>query len=174
MASSGKMSPTDVLRQMFPGMEEDDLVEMTSVAEPRTYPADTVLCREGQVESTFYAIVSGEVEVVKRLDDETEEVINRPGAGNFVGEIALVQEGPRTATVRTIKTTTVLEIDRDSFLGLLHCHASMAVRIMLRITPRLRDIDLTTIAHLREKNAELTKAYEELQQQVQELEEQLK
>lgn len=162
---------TDVLRQMFPGMNEEDLTELASVAELRTYPPDTVLCHEGQVENTFYAIVSGQVEVIKRLDEKTEEVINRPGAGSFVGEIALVQQGPRTATVRTMEPTTVLQVDRSSFLDVLNHSASMAVRIMLEITPRLRDIDLTTIAHLRKENAELKQAYEELQEKYKELQE---
>ena len=156
---------TQALRQMFPGMDEEDLNKLTSVAELRTYPADAILCREGQVENTFYAIISGQVEVTKQLDKDTQQVINRPGPGNFVGEIALVQEGPRTATVRTTEPTTVLEINRDDFVNMLYNNASMAVRIMLQITPRLRDIDLSTIAHLREKNAELTQAYKELKKQ---------
>jgi CRP-like cAMP-binding protein len=163
---------TKVLHQMFPGMDETDLAELASVAELRTYPPDVILCHEGHVEETFYAIVSGQVEVSKQLDEDTHEVINRPGAGEFVGEIALVQEGPRTATVRTVEPTTVLEIDHSDFVGMLQHSAAMAVRIMLQITPRLRDIDLATIAHLRQKNAELTQAYEELQEQYEELQEQ--
>ncbi len=156
---------TKALRQMFPGMDEGDLSKLTSVAELRTYPADTILCQEGQVENTFYAIISGQVEVTKKMDQDTQEVINQPGPGNFVGEIALVQEGPRTATVRTMEPTTVLQIDRDDFVNMLYSSAPMAVRIMLQITPRLRDIDLSTIAHLRKKNVELTQAYEELKKQ---------
>ncbi|MEE8391337.1 MAG: cyclic nucleotide-binding domain-containing protein, partial [Anaerolineae bacterium] len=139
------------------------------VATLRTYPADTVLCQEGEIENTFYAIISGQVEVTKQLDRDTRKVINRPGSGNFVGEIALVQEGARTATVRTMEATTVLEINRDDFVNLLYRNASMAVRIMLQIAPRLRDIDTSTIAHLRKKNAELTQAYKELEQKYQEL-----
>jgi CRP-like cAMP-binding protein len=165
-------SETKVLRQMFPGMEEDDLAELASIAELRTYPADTVLCHEGQSEDTFYAIVSGQVVVSKQLDGDTQEVINRPGPGEFVGEIALVQEGPRTATVRTVESTTVLEIGHSSFTSMLQRSAPMAVRIMLEITPRLRDIDLVTIAHLRQKNAKLTQAYKELEERYKELEEQ--
>ena len=164
-------SETEALSQMFPDMSEADLAELTNVAELCTYPADVILCQEGEIENTFYAIVSGQVEVTKRLDKDTQEVINRPGPGNFVGEIALVQEGPRTATVRTTEPTTVLEIKREDFVNMLYRSASMAVRIMLQITPRLRDIDLSTIAHLREKNAELTQAYEELQERYKELQE---
>ncbi|RLC66025.1 MAG: hypothetical protein DRI48_05670 [Chloroflexi bacterium] len=128
---------TQALRQIFPDLENEDLTELAGVAELRTYPPDTILCREGKVEDTFYAIVSGQVEVTKQLDDETEKVINRPGPGSFVGEIALVQECPRTATVRTVEPTTVLEIDRDDFVAMLHRSASMAVRIMLEITLRI-------------------------------------
>ena len=160
---------TQVLRQMFPGISEDDLAELTGVAELHTYPADTILCQEGEIENIFYAIITGQVEVTKQLDQDTQEVINRPGAGNFVGEIALVQEGARTATVRTMEQTTVLEIKGDDFVDMLYRNASMAVRIMLQITPRLRDIDLSTIAHLRKQNAELTRAYKELEQKYQEL-----
>jgi CRP-like cAMP-binding protein len=156
---------TQILRQMFPGMEETDLGKLANVTKLCTYPANVTLCQEGRVENTFYAIVSGQVEVIKRLDDDAQQVINRPGPGSFIGEIALVQEGPRTATVRTTEPTTVLEIGREDFVNMLYSSAAMAVRIMLLITPRLRDIDLTTIAHLRQKYAELTQAYEELETQ---------
>jgi hypothetical protein len=64
-----------------------------------------------------------------------------------------------------MEPTTVLQIDRDDFVNMLYSSAPLAVRIMLQITPRLRDIDLSTIAHLRKKNAELTQAYEELKKQ---------
>ena len=46
---------TKALRQMFPGMDEGDLAKLTSVAELHTYPADTILCQEGQVEKRIVA-----------------------------------------------------------------------------------------------------------------------
>ncbi len=154
----------ELLRRIFPDMQEDDLTHLAEVATLREYPADTILCHEGQVEHTFYAILSGQVEVLKKLDEETWEVINRPGAGSFVGEIALVQESPRTATVRTVEPTTVLEIERADFVKMLYTSAAMAVRVVLQMLPRLRDIDLATIEHLRRKNAALAQAYAELRQ----------
>jgi CRP-like cAMP-binding protein len=152
----------EFLQQMFPGMTEDDLVALSGVAEKRTYPEDTVLCREGEVEESFYAIVDGRVEVVKQMDDGTEDVLNRPGAGAFVGEIALVQKGARTATVRTTEPTTVLEIGHDDFIAMLERSGAMAVRVMLQITPRLREIDQAVIANLRERNAKLKKRLKKL------------
>ena len=49
---------TKALRQMFPGMDEEDLTKLTNVAQVRTYPAEAVLCQEGQVENT---VMSGAV-----------------------------------------------------------------------------------------------------------------
>jgi len=160
---------SNVLRQMFPGMGQEDMDEFANVAQVRAYPPDTILCHEGRVEETFYAIVSGQVEVTKQLDKDTQKVINCPGPGDFVGEIALVQKGPRTATVRTIEPTEVIEIGHDDFVSMLSRSAAMAVRIMLQITPRLRDIHMNTIAHLRQKNAELTQAYRELEEKYKKL-----
>jgi CRP-like cAMP-binding protein len=162
----------EILRQMFSGMSEKDVDELSNVAKVRTYPADIILCHEGRTEEIFYAIVSGQVEVVKQLDQDTQKVINYPGPGDFVGEIALVQQGPRTATVRTTQPTTVVEIKHGDFIDMLNRSAAMAVRVMLQITPRLRDIDLTTIAHLRQKNAQLIRAYQELEAQYKKLQEQ--
>ncbi len=155
-------SKIDVLQQAFPDMEQEDLEALASVAKQRDYPPNVVLCREGEMEDTLYVIVSGGAEVAKQLDDEEFAVLNRPGPGDFVGEIALVQETTRTATVRTLEATTVLEINREDFVEMLGQSAPMAVRVMLTITPRLREIDQSLIAYLRQKNAELDQDYREL------------
>ncbi|HDD24594.1 MAG TPA: cyclic nucleotide-binding domain-containing protein [Chloroflexi bacterium] len=155
----------EVLRQSFPDMAEEDLETLASVATLRPYPADTILCQEGAVEDTFYLIVRGQAEVTKALDGDVQVVINRPGPGHFVGEIALVHDSPRTATVRTTEPTTVLEIKHQDFVEMLYQSAPLAVRVMMTITPRLRDIDQATIANLRQQNAELKAAYEALERQ---------
>jgi len=155
-------SATEILRQVFPGLSEEDLAELASVAELHTYPPGVVLCHEGHIEDTFYIIVSGWAEVSKQFEGDDVRVLHRPGPGEFFGEIALVLEGPRTATVRTIDPTTLLEIDRGAFTGVLQHSASMALRIMLQVTARLRDSDQRAIADLRRKNIELARAYAEL------------
>ncbi|HDQ71669.1 MAG TPA: cyclic nucleotide-binding domain-containing protein [Chloroflexi bacterium] len=159
-------SKIDVLRQAFPDMEQDDLKALANVANQRNYSSDEVLCCEGDIGDTLYVIVSGQAEVTKQLDDEESTVLNRPGPGDFVGEIALVQETTRTATVRTVAPTTVLEINREDFVEMLHQSAPMAVRVMLTISPRLREIDQSLIAYLRQKNTKLTQDYQELQQKI--------
>ncbi len=92
------------------------------------------------------------------MDDGSEVVLNRPGAGQFVGEIALVQQSARTATVRTSEPTDVLAVRHADFIAMLERSGAMAVRVVLHMIPRLRQIDEATIAHLRKENAKLAKA----------------
>jgi len=133
----------------------------------RTYPPDTILCHEGHFEDTFYVIVEGQCEISKEFEGDTQRVLHHPGPGEFFGEIALLQGGPRIATVRTIERTTLLEIDRDAFTGVLQRSASMALRVIKQVTLRLRDSDQNAIADLRRKNVELARAYKELETQQQ-------
>ena len=155
----------EILRQVFPGLSAEDLTELVNVAQQRTYAEGVVLCREGNVGKTFYIISSGRVEISKNFQEDKERVLHQARAGEFFGEIALVQKGLRTATVRTLAPTTVLEIERDTFMEVLQRSAPMAMRIMLQVVARLQDADQHAIADLRIKNIELAQAYEELETQ---------
>jgi CRP-like cAMP-binding protein len=57
-----KRRATEILHQVFPGLSEEDLAELASVAELRTYPPGTILCHEGRAEEVFYVIVSGRLQ----------------------------------------------------------------------------------------------------------------
>jgi signal transduction histidine kinase len=160
-----KLDPKELLRPVFPGLEEEDLAELASVAELHTYPANTVLCREGEIEDIFYLIVKGYADVTKYVDEETpRRLLHRLGPGDFFGEIALVEKGPRSARVDTGGPITVLEIHRDAYMRVLTRSAPMAIRMVLQVTSRLRDADQQAIAALRRKNEELRRAYHHLEQ----------
>jgi signal transduction histidine kinase len=157
--------PRELLRPVFPGLKEENLAELASVAEIRDYPANTVLCRDGAFEDTFYLIVEGHAIVSKYLDEETpQRVLKRLGPGDYFGEIALIGEGQRGADVHADGPVTVLEIsDRDAYLRVLRRSAPMAVRLMRQVASRLRDADETTIGDLRRKHQELRQAYHNLE-----------
>jgi len=80
-----------------------------------------VIVRQGGPADKFFIIVDGEVEVIR--EDDREQAPRRPAAslkrGQFFGEIALVRDMPRTATVRAVTPTTLLTMDRDVFRGLV-------------------------------------------------------
>jgi signal transduction histidine kinase len=159
------LDPDASIRRAFPGLPEETVRELASAARVETYHPGFILCHEGRVEDSFYVIVSGHAEVSKQFDDETRRVLHRLGPGDFFGEIALVQKGPRIATVRTLEMTTVLQIDRDSFDAMLERSPRMMLRIVRHVASRLRDADQKAISDLRRKNVELARAYAALEGQ---------
>ncbi len=78
--------------------------------------ADEVIVRQGSPAEAFFIVVDGEVEVAR---DDADEPVARLGAGQFFGEIAILRDTPRTATVRATKPTTLLKMDRDAFKALM-------------------------------------------------------
>lgn len=156
--------PKELLRPAFPGLDEQDLAELASVAEIQSYPANTVLCREGEFGDTFFLVVEGRACISKYLDEQNpRRVLHWLGPGEFFGEIALIEGGTRTATVDAEGPITVMEIHRSALMRVLQRSAPMALRLVLRFTSRLRDADQAAIEDLRKTNEELRRAYQNLE-----------
>jgi NADH dehydrogenase len=85
---------------------------------PMRFAAGETIVRQGEIASRFYVITSGEVEVVEQVDGKERE-IRRMGPGRHFGELALLQNGKRTASVRATTDTTVLAIARQDFASLV-------------------------------------------------------
>ena len=166
LSGAGAQDRAEFLRQVFPGLTESWVFYIGSSAHWRTYPAGAVICREGDYGDTFFIIESGTVEISKRLDGETSRILGREGAGEFFGELALVQGIPRVATVTAIEDTDVLEISKDDFSQYIDSNPAMAVAIMRAVAARLRDADQRAIAELRRKNAEVEEAYDDLRREI--------
>lgn len=159
-------APIDVkefLRPIFCGLTEEDLDRLGGAAVQRFFPAGAVICREGEMGDTVYFIVQGRVEIVKQLDDSVERHLHDAGPGEYFGEMAILQSGPRAATIRAVEPTVVIEIGREPFLSVLERSPSLGIRIMARLTDRLRDADQQAIDELRRANQELTRALRQLE-----------
>ena len=155
----------EVLQKAFPGLEGDGLDNLMAVARRRFYPSDTVIVREEEAGYSFFVVLEGLVEVSQRIDGESRRVLQRHGPGEFFGEMALIEEMPRVATVQTLTPSTLLEIHKDDFDSALSQHPAMALTVMRKLTQRLRQADQRAIAELRRKNEQLSQAYRELAEQ---------
>jgi len=82
------------------------------------FEAGQAVFQEGDRGDRLYVITGGEVEVLKRDGQGTPTPLRRLGTGECFGEIALVSDRPRTATVRAVVPTNVLAVDRDAFQAL--------------------------------------------------------
>ncbi|MBN2303347.1 MAG: cyclic nucleotide-binding domain-containing protein [Anaerolineae bacterium] len=138
------------LRAAFPDLENDALEKLSGLVRCTTYPPDTLICKEGAYEYVFYLIVRGTVAITKHFDSQNERVLRHSTAGDFFGEMALIQDEPRSANVRTIDDTTVLEFDREVFEHLMASSPNLAWRMVRTTFDRLRSNDQAALSDLRD------------------------
>jgi len=98
-----------------------------------------VIFRQGETGNCMFVIQKGEVEAVAEADGK-EVRLRTMGPNDFFGEMALFEKETRTATIRAIKPTRVLTIDKKNFLGGMHEDPSLAFRIVKMMSHRVRDL----------------------------------
>ncbi|MBK9601723.1 MAG: cyclic nucleotide-binding domain-containing protein [Anaerolineales bacterium] len=142
-----------LLSLAFKGLAENDLREMATLTRLCTYPADHVLCREGAFEEIFYIIADGNAVITKKIsEEEGERVLRIAGKGDLVGEMALIQNSPRSATVRATTELTVLEMGKKDFETMLSRSPSMAINIIRTTLDRILENDQMAIRDLQKNN----------------------
>jgi signal transduction histidine kinase len=158
-------NPLEIMVQAFPGIPRNEANELISVGEIRKFPANTILCHENAIASTFYIILDGNVKVTKMINANQERMLKTLGAGDFFGEMALIHDAPRAATVTTVTPITVVEIRKDAFDSLMQRSASLARAMVREVSRRLRENDNMAIEDLRLKLRELALAYQRMVEQ---------
>ena len=142
-----------LLRLAFKGLEDSELQEMADLTEIRTYPAGHALCHEGAYEDIFYIVADGGIAISKKMvEGQPDHILRFGGRGDMVGEMALIQNAPRAATVRTTSQCTVLEMEKQDFETILSHSPRMAMDIIRITLDRIRANDQTMIADLQKTN----------------------
>ena len=109
-----------------------ELKLLASAAPARAYPKGTVLCREGTVGQSCFLLALGSVNVTKQTEDG-EKVLATLRAGQIVGQLALVDRSPRSASVVADEDVVALELTRDVFENLLRASSPVALRFQEQI-----------------------------------------
>jgi cAMP-dependent protein kinase regulator len=136
---------TDLLRRMplFAELDTQQVQRIAAQLREATYEPGAVIIREGDIGETFYVIESGRVEVSVAQDGQ-ERVIAERGPGEYVGEIALLLEVPRTATVKALTQTRMLTLQRGDFDRLVASHLYVSRRLERETSRRM--INLRRVA----------------------------
>lgn len=113
-------------------MSEQNLFERFG----RTFPAGTVLFREGDPGEEMYVIQSGRVQLTRTVRGREVHLATLP-AGEFFGEMAIVNRRPRSATATVIDPAQVLVIDGRTFEAMVRGNAEIAVRFIKKLAARL-------------------------------------
>lgn len=158
-------TPARIIPRAFPGISPAEVQEIIINSQIKSYPAGVVLCKEDAVEHTFYMILEGEFEVTKTINNSEERLLKTLNAGDFFGEMALIHNAPRAATVRSRTPVIVLELDKAGFDRVLKHSPSVATAMVAEISNRLRANDQLAIEDLRLRARELADAYQKLAEQ---------
>lgn len=132
-----KDAKVEALRQapLFDGLSRKQLGELARLAEDVDVEAGTVLCQEGRTGQEFFVIMEGEAEVRKG----GKRVATCRG-GEFFGEIALIENIPRTATVTAITSLRFFVITRQNFLRLLDEQPGFERKVLRALARRLAPV----------------------------------
>ena len=123
---------------LFASLSRRHLGRVASVAATKRYASGSTLALVGKPADAFYVILDGRV----RVDIPGRAV--ELGAGDFFGEMALIDGAPRSATVSAVSDLFVMMIPRSKFLKLLEAEPKIALSIMATLTRRLRAVQVAT------------------------------
>lgn len=99
-------------------------------------PAGTVLFKEGEQGDRMYVIKSGRVQITKKVVDQ-DVLLEELRAGEFCGELALVNDQPRTVTAVVTRAASVIQIDSSQFEQMLKGNSDISLRMLKKISQRL-------------------------------------
>ena len=105
----------------------------------REYKAGEIIIQQGDAGNCMFVIQKGEVEALAESDGRQLR-LRTMGRNEFFGEMALFEKEVRTATIRAIRPTRVLTIDKKNFLGGVHEDPSLSFRILQMMSHRIRDL----------------------------------
>jgi CRP-like cAMP-binding protein len=123
---------------LFGGLNDRQLGKLAQRFVQRRYAAGESMVAQGEGGEGFFLIVSGKAEARRRRADGEQVVVNIFGPTDFFGELALLDDGLRTATVIAVEPAECLALTRWDFLSILKDDADMAVSILLELARRFR------------------------------------
>jgi signal transduction histidine kinase len=147
---------------LFKGLTDEDIrLVAASCAEEERGSGDVIFV-EGSTADRFYIVMDGRVEVWKNYYDPKPDLLAVHGSGRFFGEMALIDELPRSATVVAKERTRLLYLYRDDFHRLISERSSIALSVMTGISSMVRNSNEAYVDDLRKRNAELERANAQL------------
>lgn len=137
------MPVVDTLRSipLFTELSEEELARVADAARERTYPKNSVILFEDDPGDALYVVVTGQVKVVLIGEDGREVILSVLGEGDFFGEMALIDDEPRSAHVIAMEDANLIVLRREDFQKALQDHPRIAVGLLRALSRRLRRAD---------------------------------
>lgn len=139
------------LRQvaLFRSLSDKALLDLSAITIEQIIPPKNIVFKEGDKGDALYIVKNGKVNILKRNSSGVDSILVSLGKGAVIGDMAIIDEQPRSASIATIQETTFLIITKDDFRNLLAEVPEISFQILKLTTERLR----ATNVHLKELEA---------------------
>jgi CRP-like cAMP-binding protein len=146
------MDERELLRTVpiFSELTDADITSLARLSSRRHYPKDTVVFFENEEGDFFFMIVGGRIKVTILGDDGREVILSILGPGDFFGEMALLDNEPRSATAIAVEDSELLSLHRHDFQTVLADNRSIMAALIKILTSRIRKANhqISTLALL--------------------------
>jgi CRP-like cAMP-binding protein len=134
------MDEREVLRTVpiFSELADQDIASLAHLALRKRYPKDTVVFFENEEGDFFFTILEGRIKVTILGDDGREVILSVLGPGDFFGEMALLDNEPRSATAIAVEESELLSLHRNDFQSVLNDNRSITNALIRVLSARLR------------------------------------
>ncbi len=123
---------------LFSGLSEEALTEIEQHGSVKSYKKNTVVINQDDETHSLYVILSGSVKVFVSGEDGREAVLNHQTAGDYFGDLAMIDKEPRVASVMTMELSKFMIISREDFLSCLSKNPEIAINLIKPMTSRIR------------------------------------
>src|SRR5579872_5215215 len=127
---------------LFIGLDKKDIQVLAKSCQERKYSAGSTLMSQGDTGVGLYVIISGTVRITQANNpDRAEEELGTTGPGSVLGEMALLDDLPRSATVTAIDDVTALLLPVWEFRTTVRSHPEIALKLLAVLSRRLRKVE---------------------------------
>lgn len=123
---------------LFAALSPDQRRHLLDRARTRTLPARAVVVQEGDLASSLFVVAEGSVKVFLTGNDGEEISLGTLARASVVGELALLDQRPRSASIRTLEPTVLIEIGRDAVEAAVEASPELALMMMRHLAAMLR------------------------------------
>ena len=146
------MDEKELLRTVpiFSELTDEDIVSLSRLAIRKRYAKDAVVFFENEEGDFFFMILDGRIKVTILGDDGREVILSLLGTGDFFGEMALLDNEPRSATAIAVEESELLSLHRTDFQGVIGDNLAISIALIKVLTARLRKANhqISTLALL--------------------------
>jgi len=142
MAIQFRLNPV-VLKSvpLFSAFTEHQLSTLLNYVQHRSYPRNVYVMQTGEETDSLYVILSGKVKVLITDDQGREVILSVMGPHDFFGEMGILDDQPRSASVATLEASEMLRLSKAGFINCLKENSEVAMLVIRNLVRRLREAD---------------------------------